>query len=52
MVIVELSDGLINQTFQDALGRALSLKRGDELLLFIGRYLSPTKRKYGLDASI
>jgi hypothetical protein len=50
MVVVELSDGLGNQMFQYAMGRALSLRRGDRLVLFTGRFVPPQKRQFGLGA--
>ncbi|ETX12585.1 glycosyl transferase family 11 [Marinomonas ushuaiensis DSM 15871] len=49
MIIVKITGGLGNQLFQYALGRALSLKLGCELVLDISFYPLQTLRKYELD---
>lgn len=49
MIIVKITGGLGNQLFQYALGRALSLKLGCELVLDISFYPQQILRKYELN---
>lgn len=48
MILVRLSDGMGNQMFQYALGRALSLRRGAALKLDLSAYQRDRKRVYSL----
>lgn len=49
MIIARLSDGLGNQMFQYAHGRALALRHGVPLRLDLSAYERDPKRRYGLD---
>lgn len=48
MIVVQIKEGLGNQMFQYALGRALSVRNGTELKLDITGYRDNNLRQYGL----
>jgi hypothetical protein len=49
MVIVKITGGLGNQMFQYALGRAISIRRNEELVLDTMSYIKDKKRGFELD---